>query len=66
MLLYWESLSSYILLPCPKSRKKSISKYFDAYTQQIIDFFKYINERIFVIEYTSDIAIMQPPKVQCL
>ena len=29
-------------------------------------FFKYINERIFVIEYTTNIAIMQPPKVQCL
>ena len=27
-----------MLLPCPKPRKKSISKYFDAYTQQIIDF----------------------------
>ena len=58
MLLYWESLSSYILLPCPKSRKKSISKYFDAYTQQIIDFFNYINKRMFVIEYTTNFVFM--------
>ena len=58
MLLYWESLSSYMLLPCPKSRKKSISKYFDAYTQQIIDFFKYINKRMFVIEYTTNFVFM--------
>ena len=58
MLLYWESLSSYILLLCPKSRKKSISKYFDAYTQQIIDFLKYINKRMFVIEYTTNFVFM--------
>ena len=58
MLLYWESLSSYILLPCPKSRKKSISKYFNAYTQQIIDFFNYINKRMFVIEYTTNFVFM--------
>ena len=58
MLLYWESLSSYILLPCQKIRKNSISKYFDAYTQQIIDFFKYINKRMFVIEYTTNFVFM--------
>ena len=58
MLLYWECFSSYILLPCPKSRKKNVSKYFDAYTQQIIIFFKYINKRMFVIEYTTNFVFM--------
>ena len=58
MLLYWESSSSSILLPYPKSKKESISKYFDAYTQQIIDFLKYINKRMFVIEYTTNFVFM--------